>query len=264
MGMRLQIAGVRLGYEQDGSGPPLVLIHAFPLNRAMWGPQVAALRDLFTVITPDLRGFGESDVPSEPLTIDDYALDIVRLLDALGHRRVALAGCSMGGYVAFRIVARAPERVRALLIADSRAEPDTEEGRQRRWAAIERIEREGASGFIEEFAVNLVGPTTKAQRPGVMAAVRQIIGTPHPRSLTTALAAMAERPDSRPMLPSLAIPALVVVGEEDALTPPASSEAMAQAMPRARLVKIPSAGHLANLEAPEAFNRASREFLSSL
>jgi len=264
MGMRLQIAGVRLGYEQDGSGPPLVLIHAFPLNRAMWGPQVAALRDLCTVITPDLRGFGESDVPSDPMTIDDYALDILRLLDALGHHRVALGGCSMGGYVAFRIIARAAERVRALLIADSRAEPDTEEGRQRRRAAIERIEREGASGFIEEFAAGLVGPTTRAQRPGVMAAVRQIIGTPHPRSLTTALAAMAGRPDSRPMLPSLAVPALIVVGEEDALTPPASAEAMADAMPHARLVKIPSAGHLANLEAPEAFNRAAREFLSSL
>jgi len=111
--------------------------------------------------------------------------------------------------------------------------------------------------------VTLVGPTTKAERPGVAAAVRQIIGTPNPRSLTAALAAMASRPDSRPLLGSIGVPALVVVGEEDTLTPPVSSEAMVQAMPLARLVRIPSAGHLASLEAPEAFNRAAREFLLS-
>ena len=261
--MRVDVAGIRLGYEIDGAGPALVLLHAFPLNRAMWGPQVAALRDRFTVITPDYRGFGESDIPSGPLTMDDYARDVLGVLDALGHDHFILGGCSIGGYVAFRIWAQAAGRVRGLIIADSRAEPDTDEGRQRRTAAIERIEREGPEGFVEEFAVTLVGPTTKAERPGVAAAVRQIIGTPNPRSLTAALAAMASRPDSRPLLGSIGVPALVVVGEEDTLTPPASSEAMAQAMPLARLVRIPSAGHLASLEAPEAFNRAAREFLLS-
>ncbi len=262
--MHVEVAGTRLGYEVDGAGPPLVLLHAFPLNRAMWGPQVAALRDRFTVITPDLRGFGESDVPAGPLTMDAYAADILAMLDALGHRQVILGGCSMGGYVAFRVIARAPDRARAFIISDSRAEPDTDEGRQRRQAAIERIEREGPGGFLEEFSANLVGPTTKAQRPGVAAALRQIIGTPDPRSLTAALAAMAARPDSRPLLGSIRVPALVVVGEEDTLTPPASAEIMAQGMPNARLVTIQGAGHLANLEAPEAFNRAAREFLAAL
>jgi pimeloyl-ACP methyl ester carboxylesterase len=262
--MYLQVAGTRIGYELDGSGPPLVLLHAFPLNRAMWGPQVAALRDRFTVITPDLRGFGESDMPTDPWTMDDYAKDVLALLDILGQRRVILGGCSMGGYVAFRLLAQAADRVTALVLADTRAEPDTEEGRQRRQAAIERIRREGPAGFVEEFAANLVGPTTKTHRPGVASALRQIIGAPHPAALIASLAAMAARPDSRPALASIAVPALVVVGEEDTLTPPASSEAMAKAMPRARLSVIPAAGHLANLEAPEVFNRTVREFLLSL
>jgi pimeloyl-ACP methyl ester carboxylesterase len=262
--MRIEVAGVRVEYEADGSGPVVVLLHAFPLNRAMWRPQVTALRDRFTIIAPDLRGFGESEIPSGPLTMDDYAGDVLGVLDALGCKQFVLGGCSMGGYVAFRIWARASDRVRGLIIADSRAEPDTEEGRQRRRAAIERIEREGPEGFVEEFAATLVGPTTRSERPDVLAAVRQIIGTPHPRGLTAALAAMAVRPDSRPLLGSIGIPALVIVGEEDTLTPPASSEAMAQAMPRAHLVRIPEAGHLASLEAPEAFNRAVREFLLAL
>jgi pimeloyl-ACP methyl ester carboxylesterase len=259
--MHIEVAGRRLGYEVDGSGPPLVLLHAFPLNRAMWRPQVAALRDRFTVITPDLRGFGESDPPAGSMTMDDYAADVLALMDALGYERAAVGGCSMGGYVLFRVVAAALDRVSTLIIADSRAEPDTEEGRQRRVATIERIQREGPSAWVEEFTGTLVGPTTRTQRPGVMAAVRQIIGTPDPRGLTAALSAMAARPDSRPLLPSIRVPVLVIVGEEDTLTPPASSEAMAQAVPAARLVKIPGAGHLANLEAPEAFNRAVREFL---
>jgi 3-oxoadipate enol-lactonase len=262
--MVLEVNGIKLGYEVEGSGPVVVLLHAFPLNRAMWGPQVAALRDRFTVVTPDFRGFGESEAPAGPLTMDDYAQDVLGLLDKLGHRRVILGGCSMGGYVLFRVAARAPDRIAGLLIADSRAEPDNEEGRQRRMATIERIEREGPAGFVEEFAANLVGPTTKKERPGVPAAVRQIIGSPGAAGLTAALAAMAGRPDSRPLLGSLNVPALIVVGEEDTLTPPSASEAMAKAMPKATLSIIPQAGHLANLETPEAVNRAAREFLLGL
>lgn len=262
--MRVLVRGVGLGYGMDGAGPPVVLLHGFPLNRAMWGPQVEPLRDRFTVITPDFRGFGESDTPDRPLSMDDYAGDVLALLDSLGYESVILGGCSMGGYVAFRVVAVAAHRVRALLIADSRAEPDTEEARQRRQASMAQIDAEGPQRFLGEFIPRLAGPTTRAQRPGVMAAVREIIGTPHPRSLTAALAAMAGRPDSRPLLPAITVPTLVVVGEEDDVTPLESSEAMVAGLPRARLEVIPAAGHLSNLEAPEAFNRAVREFLLAL
>jgi len=262
--MQIAVGGIRIGYDQDGSGPPVVLIHGFPVNRTMWRPQVAALRDRFTVITPDLRGFGESDLPTGTVTMDTYAADVLGVLDALGHQRFVLGGLSMGGYVAFRIIAAAPARVRALIMADSRAAPDADEARQRRYAAVTRIQHEGPDGFLRDFLGPLVGATTKAQRPQVAEAMRQITGTPPAQSLTAALVAIAERPDSRPLLPSIAVPTLVVVGEEDTVTPPAESRAIASAVPRARLATIPAAGHFSNLEVPEAFNRVVREFLEEL
>jgi pimeloyl-ACP methyl ester carboxylesterase len=241
--VQIEIDGFKIGYDLDGSGPPVVLIHGFPLSRTMWRPQVAALRDRFTVITPDLRGFGDSDVPAGSVTMDTYAADVLRLLDALGHQRFILGGLSMGGYVAFRIVAQAPARVRALIIADSRATPDTDEGRQRRYAAITRIRGEGPEGFLREFIVPLLGASTKAQRPQVAETLRQLTGAPPAPSL---------------------ISALVVVGEEDTVIPRAESEEMVSRLPHARLATIPAAGHLPNLEMPEAFNRVVREFLSEV
>ncbi|MBI3998142.1 MAG: alpha/beta fold hydrolase [Armatimonadetes bacterium] len=261
--MQIEIQGTRLGYTVEGQGPPVVLIHGFPLNHRMWQPQVAALRDRFTVITPDLRGFGASGPPAEQTTMDTYADDVLRLLDALGYRRVILGGLSMGGYVVFRILARDAARVGALVLADTRAEPDSEEGRQRRYATIARIQAEGAEGFLSDFIGTLVGPTTKAQRPDVLAAVREIVGGPPPQSLAAALGAMATRPDSRPLLASVDSPAVVLVGEEDTLTPPSAAEAIAAGLRRSRMVTIPAAAHLANLEAPEQFNRALREFLTA-
>ncbi len=262
--MHTEVGGIRMGYDMEGGGEPLVLLHGFPLNRAMWRAQVTGLRDRFTVIAPDFRGFGDSEIPRNPMSMEAYAQDVLALLDVLGCPRFALGGLSMGGYVAFRVMALAADRVSALVIADSRAEPDTEEGRQRRHAAVARIGEEGPAGYLEEFAGQLVGPTTRAQQPGVVEAVREIIGTPPARSLTAALSAMASRPDSRPLLGKVAVPALVVVGEEDTLTPPSAAEAMNAALPNARLVRIPSAGHMSNLEAPEAFTRAVREFLTAL
>lgn len=262
--MHTEAAGIRMGYDMEGAGAPLVLLHGFPLNRAMWRAQVTGLRDRFTVITPDFRGFGDSAIPTDPMSVDAYAQDVLALLDTLGYPRFALGGLSMGGYVAFRVMALAADRVSALLIADSRAEPDTEEGRQRRHAAIARIEKEGPAGYLEEFAGLLVGTTTKAQRPGIVQALREIIGTPPARSLTAALSAMASRPDSRPLLGEIKVPVLVIVGEEDTLTPPEAAEAMVAGLPNARLVRMPAAGHMSNLEAPEAFTRAVGEFLTAL
>jgi len=261
--MKIQVNGVTVGYQMEGQGPPLVLIHGFPLNRGMWRPQIEALRDGFTLIAPDLRGFGESMGPMDNMTMDIYARDVLALLDAFGIERVVLAGLSMGGYVAFRMVAQVAERIRSLIIADSRAGPDSEEARQGRYAAIKRIQSEGPDGFLEEFTARLVGPTTKAQRPGVLESVQQIVGRPPVPSLTAALGALAARPDSRPLLASITAPTLVVVGEEDAVMPPDAAREIASGVPASRLVTIPQAGHLSNLEAPEAFNRALREFLTA-
>ncbi|MGQ0550216.1 MAG: alpha/beta fold hydrolase [Armatimonadota bacterium] len=259
--MKIEVNGVTLAYEREGQGRPVILIHGFPLNRTMWRPQIEALRDRFTVIAPDLRGFGEARGPMNDLTMDTYAGDVVALLDRLEMDRVALAGISMGAYAAFRVVASAAGRIHSLIIADSRAGPDSEEARQARHAAIKRIQTEGPNGFLEEFTARLVGPTTKMERPAVLDAVRQIAGKPPAPSLIAALAAMAARPDSRPLLASITVPTLVIVGEEDSLTPPEAATEIVADVRAGRLVTIPQAGHLSNLEAPEAFNRALREFL---
>lgn len=264
--MRHVIDGTALGYAVEGQGPPLVLLHGFPLSRAMWSAQVAALRDRFAVITPDFRGFGESDPPGDPehTTMDTYAGDVLRLLDALGYDRVILGGLSMGGYVLFRVLARAADRIGALVIADSRAGADSDEGRQRRHAAIARIRAEGTAGFLTDFVAGLVGSTTKAQRPRVVEAVKRICGSPPESALTGALGAMASRPDSRPLLASITVPTLVLVGDEDMLTPQDAAKEMASAIRGARLVTIPAAGHLSNLEAPEVFNNALLDFVRTL
>ena len=260
------IDGTALGYSIEGRGPAIVLLHGFPLNRTMWEPQVAALRGRFTVITPDLIGFGESDPPSAPdtMTMDTFAGAVVRLLDALGHDRVILAGFSMGGYVLFRVVAQAAARIGALVIADSRAGADSDEARQRRMATITRIREQGPDGFLGEFTAGLVGASTKATRPGVVESVRRLVGTPPVPSLVGALSAMATRPDSRPLLAKIAVPTLVLVGEEDTVTPPDAAKEMASGIRGARLVTIPAAGHLANVEAPQAFNASLLDFVDRL
>lgn len=259
--MKIDRSGTTLAYEKEGQGPPVVLIHGFPLNRTMWRPQIEALRDRFTVVAPDLRGFGEAAGPVNDLTMDAYAGDVLDLLDSLGMDRVALAGFSMGGYVAFRVIAKAAGRIRSLIIAGSRAGPDSEEARQGRHKAIERIRTEGPDGFLEEFSARLVGTTTKAARPAVLDAVRRIVGKPPASSLAAALAAMAARPDSRPLLATIAAPTLVIVGDEDTVMPPDAGKEIATGVQTGRLVTIPQAGHVSNLEAPEAFNKALREFL---
>lgn len=262
--MHLEVAGERLHYQTWGAGPPVVLLHGFPLSGAMWRAQGEALADGWQVVAPDFRGFGASDPPGAPISLETYADDVLRVVDALGLARFVLGGLSMGGYVVFRLLARAAERVVAVILADTRADPDTEEGRRRRFDAIARIEREGPDGFLAEFTATLVGATTRAHRREVLDAVRAMARRAHPRGLTAALAAMAARPDSRPLLPRLTVPVLVVVGEEDTLSPPEVARAMAAALPHGRLAVIPAAGHLNNLERPDVFTASVREFLEEV
>ncbi|MDQ7849664.1 MAG: alpha/beta fold hydrolase [Armatimonadota bacterium] len=252
--MRRVIDGMRLGCDLGGTGPAVLFLHAFPLNRRMWAPQQDALRGQARMLAVDFRGFGESDLSPGPYTLEDLAGDVLGLARSLGVNSAVVVGLSMGGYVAFRLVARAPEFVRALVLADTRAEADTPEGRAGRLALAERAQREGLAA-LEQLLQGLVGPTTRASRPEVAARLRQIIGDPPAEALAGALRALAGRPDSRPQLPAITAPTLVLVGEEDGLTTPNSARVIAEGIRGARLVLLPRAGHLSNLEAPEAFNR---------
>ncbi|MDR7415716.1 MAG: alpha/beta fold hydrolase [Armatimonadota bacterium] len=262
--MFVEVRGCRLYCEDTGKGLPVLLLHGFPLSSGIWAP----LRDLLAphcrLITPDLRGFGRSEKPEGPYTMETFAEDVLGLADALGLDRFVLGGHSMGGYVVFRVAGRAPERLMGLVLVCTRAEPDTEEGKARRRQAIEAIRAEGPSAFLEAFLPNLLGATTRASHPEILEHLRELAASVPAHVLVGCLQGMMERPDSRALLPGLGMPALVVGGEEDPVTPPESARTMAERLPRAQLVLLPRCGHTPSLEAPEALARALADFLRPL
>ncbi|RMF58586.1 MAG: alpha/beta fold hydrolase, partial [Calditrichaeota bacterium] len=253
-----------LSYELQGSGPTLLLLHAFPLNRTMWTPQVQTLSSQFQLLTPDLPGFGESDLCDGPATMQAVAEAVHALLRELAIQEVVVGGLSMGGYVAFEMFRQNPQTVRGLILADTRAEADTEEARANRRAVADRVRKTGSAAFADEMTPKLLGRTSMQQRPELVAQVREMIAQARPEAIAGAQLGMALRPDSTATLRRITCPTLVLVGEEDALTPPAVAEAMQRQLPRARLAVIPRAGHLANLENPAEFNLHLREFLRGL
>jgi pimeloyl-ACP methyl ester carboxylesterase len=253
--------GIQLAYEEAGAGVPVLLLHGFPFSRQMWRPQASLARTV-RLITCDLRGFGESE--GTPSLMDEFAEDVHALVTHLGLSAFVLGGFSMGGYVLFRYMARYAEGVRALLLLDTRADADSPEGRQRRYDAIARIEREGPAGYLDDFVKLVVSPKTLQSRPNLIRDLRDPMTKVRPATLTGALRAMAERPDSRPLLSGIRLPTLIVVGEDDKATPPESARQMHAAIPGSRFVLIPEAGHVSNLEQPEPFNAALASFLPAL
>jgi pimeloyl-ACP methyl ester carboxylesterase len=234
----------------------MVLLHAFPLDAAMWHPQFAAAPPGWRILAPDVPGFGESDDREPPVSMDDFADSVLGLLDALGLHRVLLAGLSMGGYAALAILRRDPARVGALVLADTRAEADSEQARAGREALLARLEADGPAGIADEMAPRLLGPTARRERPELYALVREQISRNGREGIRNAIVRMRDRPDSTPILGTIRCPALVVVGEEDAVTTPVTARSLQAAIPGARLAVIPAAGHLSNLENPAAFNAA--------
>lgn len=241
------------------STTPLVFLHAFPLHSGMWEAQLAAF-GARPVLTPEFPGFGGRPVGASDL--HGFARTVLEDMDRAGVSRAILVGLSMGGYVAFRIQELAPQRVAAVVLADTRAGPDDEGGRARRTEQARRVRMEGLGWLPDALAPALLGETSRAKRPAVVEKVRNWIRQEaHPEGVARALEAMRERPDSFPSLSDFRVPALVIVGEEDTLTPPSEARRMAEAIPGARLEILPEAGHLSNLETPEAFNRALQSFV---
>jgi pimeloyl-ACP methyl ester carboxylesterase len=259
-------AAGRMRYLEAGSGWPVVLLHAFPLSADMWRPQLEQAPDGWRLIAPDLRGFGRSAGPSSsagPTTMDDLAADIVQLLDILELERATIGGLSMGGYVTFALFRRAPERFFRMILADSRAQADTPDGREARHKMLELVRRGGARAVADEMLPKLLGESTRRERPDVAQRVRNLIEVNETPGIAGAIEAMMTRPDSTPLLASIGVPALIVVGAEDTLTPPADSESMNRQIRRSQLVTLPQAGHLSSLEVPDAFSTALANFLAS-
>ncbi|GAA4211382.1 alpha/beta fold hydrolase [Actinocatenispora rupis] len=256
---------MEIGYTEAGRGVPLVLLHAFPLTAAMWVAQRTGLADTCRVITPDQRGFGASKLPDDEPDLGTAADDLRDLLDLLELPDVVLGGLSMGGYVAFEFLRRHPERVRGLVLADTKATADQPAAAENRLRIAAQVEADGDAGVLRrEVVPNLIGATTRWQRPEVYETVAALaVGQP-PAAVAWAQRAMAARPDSTDLLPGIAVPTLVIVGEDDAVTPPEDAILLANGIPGAHLRRIPAAGHLTALEAPERFNTAVRTLLDRL
>ncbi len=264
--MLIETGDTALHVRVEGSGTAvLLLVHGFPFHGGMWDAQLGALPDGWRGLAPDLRGFGESPAGDrEDWSMDLFADDLALLLDGLDLDAVTLCGLSMGGYVAFAFWRRHRDRVRALVLADTRAGADDEAGRANRRAVAEEVLEKGSGVVAQAMVPKLLAPGTRAGRPDVVARVRAMIRGTEPRTIARTQLAMAARPDSVPDLPGIDVPTLVVAGSEDALTGPDTARSLADGVPGARLDIIPGAGHLSPMERPDAFNRVLGDWLRAL
>jgi 3-oxoadipate enol-lactonase len=254
-----------LAHDDVGQGRPVVLLHAFPLDRSMWRQQVEAIRDHYRVITPDQRGLGGSSAFDGAPSVDQAADDVAALLDSLQVAEpVVLGGLSMGGYVALAFARRHADRLRGLILADTRAEPDNAEGKANRDKLIAFAETHTAADVLEQMMPKMVSEETRTQRPEVVAEVRRIAAGQSVPGVQNALRMLRDRPDAGPTLDAVKVPTLVIVGSEDTLTPPDMAQTLARGIHGARREMIVGAGHLSNLEKPAEFNAAILAFLDGL
>lgn len=254
--------GHTLNVEIRGDGPPLLLVHGFPLNHTMWSDQLDNLVNDFCVIAPDLRGFGSSGVVTDDsITMDQFADDLNDLLDAHDiNAPIIYCGLSMGGYIGFRFVEKYADRLRGLILCDTRPEADAEQAVRNRHGLAKKVMRAGTETAIEAMLPKLVSDKTNAENTGVVERLQTMIANTPRESIAAALYGMAERPDSTPLLSQIKVPTLVICGGEDILTPPAVMRAMSERIPDSRYVEVPQAGHMAPMEDPVAVNAAIREF----
>ncbi|MBK6627931.1 MAG: alpha/beta fold hydrolase [Flavobacteriales bacterium] len=245
--------------------PTLLLVHGFPQDATLWEGTAAALHERADVITPDLRGFGSDarEVPSV-LSMDVLAEDLADLLDQRGVHRAVIGGLSMGGYVALAFAERWPQRVQALVLCNTRSTADTVEARQARLGTAETALTKGTAVIARGMMPKLLSRTTRRAQPGLAARVEAMMARQRPVAVAAAAMGMAARPDRTAVLQGLRVPVLIITGEEDDLMPLPTSQAMQEAATDARLRVIPGVGHLSNLERPDAFHRAVRDFLNEL
>ena len=245
------MAPLNLATRND-RGPALLLIHGFPLDNRLWDAVVARLPSSLHILLPDLPGMGKSPLSPEIRTIDDYARALLSLLDEQKIAKVAVAGHSMGGYIALAMQRQAPDRIRGIALISSRSLPESEEGKKTREATAQRAEKEGPGFLVATMPEKAAGA---APPPGVIETLRTIMGAANGAGVAAASRAMASRPDATPHLGRIACPVVVFAGRQDKIVPAAESEAMAKAIPGATLVWCETSGHVPMLEQPDLVAR---------
>ncbi len=259
-----EIRGIKMGYDDMGEGIPLVLIHGHPFDRSMWREQTAAFGSKYRVITPDLRGYGESEISSDKTMLEEFARDIAALLDELKADGIILCGLSMGGQVLFEFYRLFPQRVRALVLADTFAQLDDAERKQARYEMAKHLLKEGMHDYAEEVLSKMIAPQTIEEQPEVKAHVLLMMRGTSPKGAAAALRGRAERPDYTPLLLQINVPTLIIVGSRDEFTPVSDAEFMRDRIPDSKMAVIEGAGHIPNLENPIEFNRVLDEFMRTL
>lgn len=264
---RVAISTAELAYVDRGRGTPVLLVHGFPLDHSMWDAQIDVLADHCRVIAPDLRGFGQSSLrfgkPDQVILMEEYAEDLTELLGEIKVTEpVVLVGLSMGGYIAWQFLRKYGNLVRALVQLDTRAAADTEEARAGRIKMADNVQEWGSGRVAEMMGPKLFLPETFESKPHLVAAVRHVVEKTPPAAIAAAARGMAQRPDMTDLLPAISVPTLVICGEGDAISPPKEMQAIAAAIPNARYVEIPDAGHMTTMENPQAVNAALNSFLA--
>ncbi len=263
---KAEVHGHTIAYVDKGRGLPILFVHGFPLDHSMWRYQLEALGDQFRVLAPDLPGFGASSgLSTTVMRMEDFADVLAGLLDTLEVTEpVVYCGLSMGGYIAWQFWRRHGHRLRGLILCDTRAAADAPDVAEQRRVNAERVLREGPGFFVDMMLSRLFSAGFLSKSGPVLDEMRRTMMSTPPETIAAVLRGMAERADARQWLGEIRLPCLLVVGEDDILSPPSEMEAMATALPESKLVVIPEAGHLAPLENPEAVSAAIRDFLSQL
>lgn len=264
--MKILVNNTYLGYDDHGIGLPILFLPAFPLNRSMWQGELMTLLsdERYRLVALDWRGFGESDITNPISTMELFASDLAGLMDSLGIQQAVLCGLSMGGYAAFAFLRKYPQRVSGLILADTRPGADTPEARANRENVARIAESQGTGAIAELQVPRVLSDYTRQHHPEVVIRVRQMIESATVQGIAAASRGMGQRADSTDLLARISCPTIVIVGEQDALTPPNVAQEYAAQIPGAQLTVISNAGHLSNLEQPEAFLQAVRGFLGSI
>ena len=250
-------------YEIVGEGPPVVLLHPFPVHHEFWNPIVPMLSARYRLILPDLRGHGDSEIGEGPAWMEKHARDLGRVLDETGVGKATFVGVSIGGYILFEFWRRFRSRVNAMMICDSRPQADTAEARANRLKSASDVIELGASPFIESMIPKLMGRTTLSTRPDLVDGARRMMSKMSPEDINLVQRGMAGRPDSVADLKTIKVPTMIVIGDEDILSTPADGELMRQHIPGSQLKIIPKAGHYAPWEQSEAVGLVLRQFLDA-
>ncbi len=261
----ITVNGIRLSYTDSGvNAQPVVFIHGFPFNKSSWLPQIGGLGKTYRSLAIDLRGYGDSEAGTDNFSIDLFASDLLQFVEALKLDSPVLCGLSMGGYIAMNAVNRSPEKFKALVLADTQCIADSEEGKEKRFKTIEKIESEGLQTFADGFVQNVFNKNSLEAKKQAVDDVRKMITGTKKETVTKTLKALAERKETCTGIKKLKLPALIICGKDDNVTPLSQSELLNNSIVGSKLQIIENAGHLSNLEQPEEFNKVLTDFLGTL